>query len=218
MATGHLMSNCGIRRLSLAVLLLAATAAAGVALGQPDEAAEAARLVEVLGLKPGDTVADIGAGGGRMAVAVARQLGPTGRVYATEIDGRRLREIREAASAGGFENITILEAHATRTNLPAACCDAIYVRRVYHHFGDPAAMNASILASLRPGGRFAVIDFPPRRGGRRDVSPEDRASGDTHGVSPDATVDELRKAGFADVRIETREWPHGMFVVMARRP
>jgi SAM-dependent methyltransferase len=49
----------------------------------------------------------------------------------------------------------------SESGLPAACCDAIVLRRVYHHLSDPAAINASLLPSLRPGGLLAVIDLPP---------------------------------------------------------
>jgi hypothetical protein len=49
----------------------------------------------------------------------------------------------------------------SESGLQAACCDAIVLRRVYHHLSDPAAINASLLPSLRPGGLLAVIDLPP---------------------------------------------------------
>lgn len=204
-------------QLSVALLLVGLTVASGLSAQRP-AAAEAERLIETLALGPGDVVADIGAGAGDMTFALARTLGPQSRIFATEIDRDRLRQIREAAAAEGLENVVVLEAHAVRTNLPEACCDAIFVRRVYHHFRDPAAMNASIRAALKPGGRFAVIDFPPRREPLREVAPEDRACGDAHGVSPEAAVEELRKAGFENVRIETHNWPSGMFLVLATRP
>jgi ubiquinone/menaquinone biosynthesis C-methylase UbiE len=183
-----------------------------------NRAEEAARLVEVLELQSGATVADIGAGSGEMTVALARQLGPDSRVYGTDINRDRLREIEEAAAAAGLENIVVLEGAADETNLPDDCCDAIFVRRVYHHFGDPPAMNASIRRALKPGGRFAVLDFAPRGRVTDKVPPPQRASGATHGVTAEAVVEELEAAGFDDVRIETGDWPGGMFLVMARNP
>ena len=116
-----------------------------------DFASDAARLVTALKLQPGQTVADIGAGRGELTVELAREVGPGGQVYATELDADRLRDIREAAAAAGLTNVTVVEAHATRTNLPAACCDALVLRRVYHHIRDPSLMNASMRESLRPG-------------------------------------------------------------------
>lgn len=212
------MADRVVRKLSVAVGLVAVLLGAGLALAQRSATAEAERLVETLGLRPGDAVADIGAGAGDMSVAIADVLGPRSRVYATEISAARLEEIRAATSEAGLGNVTVLEAHATRTNLPEACCDAIFVRRVYHHFGDPAAMHESIRRSLKPGGRFAVLDFPHRRSTTDFVPPEQRASGDTHGVNADTVLKELTEAGFEDVRLVTEDWPGGMFLVMARNP
>src|SRR5436309_7268714 len=66
---------------------------------QGDEfASDAARLAKAFKLSTGQTVADIGAGGGQLTVLLARAVGPTGRVYATELDTSRVRSIREAAA------------------------------------------------------------------------------------------------------------------------
>ena len=70
--------------------------------------------------------------------------------------------IKKAAAAANLTNVTVVEGAPAATKLPDECCDAIFVRYVYHHFGDPPAMNASILRSLKPGGRFAVMDAGPR--------------------------------------------------------
>jgi ubiquinone/menaquinone biosynthesis C-methylase UbiE len=207
-----------VRKLSLAVVPLAISWGGGLVLAQRSASAEAERLVETLELQPGDAVADIGAGAGDMSVAVAGLLGPQSRVYATEISKERLEDIRAAVARVDAGNVEVLEAHPTRTNLPEACCDAIFVRRVYHHFGNPAAMHQSIRRSLKPGGRFAVLDFPHRRATSDFVPPELRASGDSHGVNSETVVKELMEAGFEDVRLVTDDWPGGMFLVMARNP
>jgi precorrin-6B methylase 2 len=180
--------------------------------------AEATRLVQVLKLDPNATVADIGAGSGEMTVAVGRRLGTGGRVYSTDINKDRLREIREASDAAGLKDVVVVEGHADRTNLPDACCDAIFVRHVYHHFADPPAMNASIRRSLKPGGRFAVMDFVPDKTPAGTVPPAQRGSGEMHGVMAETVVEELQAAGFQDVQIVTREWPGGLFLVLARNP
>lgn len=184
---------------------------------QRDIAPEASRLIEVLGLARGGHVADIGAGSGEMTVELARQLGPDSLVYSTDINKERLGEISKAVAGAALENVTIVEGHATRTNLPDACCDALFVRHVYHHFGDPAAMNASIRRALKPGGRFAVMDFPPRKPVDGPVPPDKRASGDTHGVTSEAVVAELKEAGFEILEV-IPDWPGNLFLVLARSP
>ncbi|MEO7133470.1 MAG: class I SAM-dependent methyltransferase, partial [Vicinamibacterales bacterium] len=113
---------------------------------------EVPRLVEELGLTPGMTVADIGAGGGAVTVVLGKWLG-AGRLFATDIGERQLKEIREYADREGLKNVTVLEGAATATNLPPECCDAIFMRNVYHHITEVGTFNKSVLASLKPGGR-----------------------------------------------------------------
>jgi ubiquinone/menaquinone biosynthesis C-methylase UbiE len=199
----------------LAAALASAAALPGTACAQSDYAADARRLVAALELAPGDTLADIGAGGGELAVELARAVGPAGHVFATELNEDRLAEIRRAVDAAGLRNVTVLEARATSTNLPERCCDALVLRRVYHHIGDPARMNASLLASLGPGGRLGVIDFDPDSAESAD--PAGRAHGDQHGVTSATVARELREAGFEVDTIEQGEGS-GRYLVVAGRP
>jgi ubiquinone/menaquinone biosynthesis C-methylase UbiE len=142
---------------------------------------EVSRLVKLLELRSDAVVADLGAGSGEVTIEMARQLGPTSRVYGTDINPKRLEEIKQAAAKAALSNVVALEGGSVNTNLPEACCDALFVRHVYHHFAEPAAMNASILRSLKPGGRFAVMDGP--RNAQPGVPAAARGSGDTHGVA-----------------------------------
>jgi ubiquinone/menaquinone biosynthesis C-methylase UbiE len=191
------------------------TAFAATANGQDEFASDAARLVTALKLDAGQTVADIGAGRGQLTVALAREVGPSGRVYATELDSDRLRDIRQATDSAGLENVSVIEAHATRTNLPEQCCDALVLRRVYHHFDDPQVMNASMRQSLKPGGLLAVIDFEPDSAESPD--PGNRDTGDQHGVTSATVVRELSQAGFEVVDVEEGNRP-GRYMVVVRRP
>jgi ubiquinone/menaquinone biosynthesis C-methylase UbiE len=188
---------------------------AGIASAQDDFAADASRLVTALNLRAGQTVADIGAGRGQLAVALAREVGPSGHVYATELDDDRLRDIRQAAESAGLKNVSVIEAHTTRTNLPERCCDALVLRKVYHHFGDPHLMNASMRQALKPGGLLAIIDFEPDSAESTD--PADRDTGDKHGVTSATVVRELGEAGLETVTVEKGSRP-GNFMVVVRRP
>lgn len=205
-----------LRRLVLVAAVLAGSvSSARTAPAQDEFASDAARLVSALKLHAGQTVADIGAGGGQLTVALAREVGPSGRVYATELDGDRLRDIRRAADDAGLKNVSVIEAHAARTNLPERCCDALVLRRVYHHFGEPHLMNASMRQALRPGGLLAVIDFEPDSAESPD--PGGRDTGDQHGVTSATVVRELRQAGFEEVAVEEGSRP-GRYLVVVRRP
>ncbi len=96
----------------------------------------------------------------------------------------------------GPGNVTVVEAKARDSALPAGCCDAIVLRRVYHHVTDPAATNASLLRALRPGGLLAVIDFPPPF----------FASRGSLGVPAQSVVEEVTSSGFEMLQLR-KDWP-----------
>lgn len=179
-----------------------------------DNAADRARLVTHLQIAPGMTVAEIGAGTGDLSVAIAQEVGPTGQVFSNEINTARHATIRAAAERAGISNLAIVEGRPAETNLPDGCCDAIFMRNVYHHFADPAPMNQSLLRSLKPGGRIAIIDFPPR--GREAGSPEDRGESGGHGVTLETVKKELTDAGFEIVHDEEQRG-NRWFMVVGRK-
>ena len=157
---------------------------------------EMPRLREVLALEKGMVVADVGAGEGQLTFALAGEVGPGGHVFSTEIDPERLRALREAVAAARIGNVTVVEGFAGDTGLPAACCDAIVLRRVYHHVTDPPGINASLSRALRPGGLLVVIDFPP---------PPFFGRGES-GVPAQAVVREVTSAGLERLRL-IEDWP-----------
>ena len=201
-------------------LLLIATAfavsAASVCTLAQDNARDLQRLVTATGAAPGMTVGEIGAGTGALTVLMSGHVGAGGRVYSTELNEERLDEIRKATAAASLTNVTVLLAGAEATNLPAACCDVIFMRNVYHHFANPAAVNRSLHASLKPGGRLAIIDFQPR-GSRDAATPSERASDGTHGVRAEVVATELEAAGFTRVSVEEPGTGQEGFLVVMRK-
>ena len=179
------------------------------------------RLSGLLQVQPGMTVAEIGAGEGRVTAFMANQVGSSGMIFSTEIDEDRLEDIRQAAAEAGHQNVTALLGTARETNLPAACCDAIFLVKVYHHFTEPTAINQSLFESLKPGGRLAVIDFPPSPWvfwlGHPDGVPENRGG---HGTPREILIKELEQAGFViehDIP-DWWTWPQQRICVVARKP
>jgi SAM-dependent methyltransferase len=138
---------------------------------------EPARLIDLLAVRPGDPVADIGAGDGALAIAIARLVGQGGEVLATELDPDRRRAIADRAAREHSSNLRVIEAARDTTNLPDGCCQAIYMRTMLHHVADPIGYAKDVVRSLRPGGRVAVIDFAPGHlwfhGRDHGVKPED---------------------------------------------
>jgi precorrin-6B methylase 2 len=181
-----------------------------------DNTTDTAKLIEVLQLKPGSVVAEIGAGNGALTIAIAKHVGPTGRLYTSELGEERLRALRQAIEKSRLQNVRVVEGQPTAANLPDGCCDAIFMRNVYHHFGDPMPMLSTIRRALKPGGRIAVIDFPPRNNAATAAAGK-RGEDAHHGVSADTTSRELAAGGF-DI-ISSEERPNRWFIVVgAARP
>ncbi len=193
------------------VLLMAALACAFVQ-GSRVDRDERARVFELLEIESGDVVADVGAGDGKWSVAVAEHVGPEGRVYATEIDPNDLKKIRDRVAREGATNVSVVEGRADSTGLPNACCDAILLRRVYHHFTDPEAMQESLRKALRDDARLLVVDFDTRRQWNRPSGvPESR---DGHGIAKTLLVAEMEDAGFE--LVSDLKWYNGDYALVFR--
>ncbi len=128
-----------------------ATAALVAQSGQ-DTAADIDRLVKAPDIHGGSIVGEIGAGDGALTVAIGKAVGDAGRVFSNELSKDRLAAIGKAVDEAGLKNVTTIEGAESETRFTDQCCDAIFMRDVYHHFSDPTAMNASIYRSLKPGG------------------------------------------------------------------
>lgn len=118
-----------------------------------------ARILEALKLKPGMTVADIGAGTGFFSMLFAREVGPGGKVYAVDISEDFLKHIRAEVKKRGLTNVTTIHCSQRSAKLPPESIDLAFICDVYHHFEHPSSTMRSILRALRPGGEVVVIDF-----------------------------------------------------------
>jgi precorrin-6B methylase 2 len=180
---------------------------------------ELPQLVDVLGLKPGMTIADIGAGFGAWTTRFSRWIGPSGRVYATDIGAPQLAQLRQSVEKEKLTNVTVIEGAVASTNLPAGCCDAILIRDAYHHLTEPDAILRSFAAALKPGGRLAVVDFPPRP--NTEVPAGVRANRGGHGVPPEIVEKEVSSAGLTHVRTvpawSPKSEPANLFLVLFRK-
>lgn len=178
------------------------------------EEAEAGRLAELAQVRAGQVVADIGAGSGRFSTALARRVGPAGRVYASDVSPARLADLKQRAE--GLRNLTVIEATRTETGLPDGCCDLVMMRSVYHHVSDPALFVSALRRVLAPGGRLVIIDFEPGalwfHGGAPSDAGERRPG---HGVSQAVVAQEFAAAGF-NVEREIAHWSGPLWMTVFR--
>jgi ubiquinone/menaquinone biosynthesis C-methylase UbiE len=183
----------------LALILAGSSLAAAQS---PRGAPENARIFEALELAAGSIVGEIGAGSGDLSLDAARRVGPTGKVFTSELGDARVKGLEKAVQGSGLSTIAVVTGDPDNTNFPDACCDAIFMRNVYHHFANPVAMTKSIAASLKPGGRVAIVDFVPSRGRPEAARPADRANNESHGVTAESVARELKEAGLEVVKTE----------------
>jgi len=200
------------RQLFISVSLLAILLCLAAA-----SAEEIKRLGREMGWKSGQTIADVGAGEGEIGFATAGTVGETGKVYLTELDEKKREALEREAKRRGLKNALILQAAEKQTNLPDNCCDAIILRRVYHHLTAPMEMDASLLRALKPGGQLAIIDFPPRKWlSETDPVPGVPANRGGHGIPQNVLLEELTKAGFHIDKI-LNDWPEDSYCVLAHK-
>lgn len=195
------------RRPVASLMLVAALAIAACgAVSADDWAEEAERLARVLQLRPDMTLAEIGAGRGELTVEMARRV-PRGRVYSTEIDRARLRDIERLAADAGLGNVTVIEAGERDSQLPPGCCDAVFMREVYHHFADAEHTTRTIHRALKPGGLLAVIDYPKRGA---------LYGGDCHCMPKEELIAQVSALGF-DVVADEDAWAGIRYLVVFRK-
>ena len=143
------------------------------------------RVIDALGLKPGQSVADIGAGTGYFTVRLAKSKAAP-LVYAVDIEESMVKYVRERAAKEGLKNVVAVQAAADRTNLPAPVDVALMVD-TYHHIGNRVAYFSELKKLMKPSARLAIIDF--RKGAPEGPPDEFR-------LLPEQISSELGKAGF----------------------
>ncbi|MFM1800879.1 MAG: hypothetical protein RJA81_231 [Planctomycetota bacterium] len=170
---------------------------------------EPENMLDALELKPGDVVADVGAGVGFTSVRMAKRVGPTGKVYATDIQPQMIRMLTANIKRMKLEKIiTPVLCTATDTKLPESEVDLVIMVDVYHECSEPVKTLEGIKNALKPGGRLVLIEF---RAEDPDVPirPE-------HKMTLAQARKEVEAQGFQFVKNDPRlPWQH---IIIFRKP
>ena len=116
-------------------------------------------VLDVLGVREGMTVADVGAGSGYFTVRIARRVGPRGRVLATDLQPEMLDLLRAKVATAKLVNVVAVLATESDARLPRNEIDLVLMVDVYHELPRPMATLAQVRASLRPDGRVALVEY-----------------------------------------------------------
>jgi ubiquinone/menaquinone biosynthesis C-methylase UbiE len=117
------------------------------------------RLVSALGLKPGNQVGDVGAGSGYLTWRMARVVGPTGKIYANDIQPEMIAFLRTNLLSRGITNVVPVLGTTTDPRLPDNTLDLILLVDVYHECDHPWEMTRRMTDALKPGGRLVLVEY-----------------------------------------------------------
>ena len=140
------------------------------------------RVMDLLGIEPGKSVADIRAGSGWFSVRAARRVGNTGSVYAVDINPEAIQYIDRRSVKEQVQNVKTILSKPDDPLLPANSVDAVLLLKTYHEIAHPIILLRNLRPALRRGAKIGVID---RNGNGAD-----------HGVSRDVVIREAKEAGY----------------------
>ena len=147
-----------------------------------DERLQPNRIMDILGIKEGSSVADIGAGSGWFTVRAARRVGNSGVIYAEDINRDYLDYIEKRAKRESFANIRTILGKEDNPLLPEKSVDAVLLLKTYHEVAQPIRLLRRTREAMRAGALLGIID----RNGK----------GDDHGIDKDIVIEEAGRAGF----------------------
>src|SRR5450759_977968 len=147
-----------------------------------DEKLHINRVMDILSITPGKTVADIGAGSGWFSVRAAKRVTEAGTVYAVDINPEAVRHVADRAPREHLRNVKVVLSTPDDPQLPANSIDAVLLLKTYHEVASPIVLLRNLRTSLRPNARVGVID---RNG-----------NGEDHGVQKKVVLREAEQAGY----------------------
>ncbi|KST57945.1 methyltransferase type 11 [Methylobacterium sp. GXS13] len=130
-----------------------------------DKAGEFDAVARGMGIAPGETVADIGAGSGYYVVRLSSRVGPDGKVLAEDVTPAYLASLERRVK--GLDNVTVVRGEAHDPRLPPASVDAAILVHMYHEIAQPFGLLHNLAPAMRPGGRIGIVDaddIPSRHG------------------------------------------------------
>jgi predicted methyltransferase len=162
---------------------------------QRDHREKLPEIIRALQLKPGSMVGDLGTGYGYYAARFSPAVGPSGRVFAEEIDASLLAKVRERVEADHLENVTLVLGTPTDPKFPKASLDAVIIADVYHEIEHPEVVISRVKEALKPGGLLMIVDYlkPELRNNTR------KQQGKEHHIAPAFVEHDLEAAGFTPV-------------------
>jgi predicted methyltransferase len=166
--------------------------------GRREEWQKVDQILSAMGVRPGATVADVGAGDGFFTTRLARAVGADGRVFAVDIDEGALTRLRKRLEDEGIRNVFVVKGTATDPRLPERTLDAALIINAYHEMTDHQQVLVALRSALKPDGRLVIVEpisDVKRNGTRAEQTRE-------HEIAPEFVQADARSAGFRIVGMQ----------------
>lgn len=157
-----------------------------------EEEEKPAVVIEAMGLREGEVVADLGAGSGYFSFRLAAKVGKTGKVLAVDIQDEMLDALRRRATELGVTNVDEVKGSETDPHLPARGVDVVLMVDVYHELAYPYEVMTNVREALKPGGRVVFVEY-------RKEDPRVRIK-EVHKMSVEQLTKEMKVVGLVRVR------------------
>jgi ubiquinone/menaquinone biosynthesis C-methylase UbiE len=164
---------------------------------QPD------KVMDVVGVKPGMVIGEVGAGHGYFTFHLSRRVGDSGKVYANDISTRALAAIRERYAKDGISNIETIVGQVEDPLFPDDVLDMVFIVNAFHDLAKPVELLNNVVPSLKPGALVVIIDRDP-----------DKVPGfNRHVLTQEEVLEHIENSAFDLVRIETFLPQHNIYII-----
>ncbi len=164
------------------------------------------KVIETIGLKPGMVIGEVGAGTGRVTVWLAVTVGPTGKVYANDIDASALDHLEKRCAKEGLTNVTTILGTVEEPRLPHGALDIAFMTNTYHHLEKPVELVRNLLPTLKENGILAIVE--------RD---KDRSAHKHEATSQKDFIAQMDQAGFEVIKIDTSMKEDNIYIARPKR-
>ena len=185
-----------------------------------DDWQRAPDIFTALGAKPGSRIADLGAGEGWLTTRLARHVGPTGRVFASDISAASLDNLAETLAKDSLRNVELVLAEDDDPRLPYGTLDGVVILNAYHEMPKRVPVLEGIKRALKPGGTLVIVDNAPH-----DTVRTRKEQTSRHSLALDFARDDLEAHGFEIVSADagfidrqTGDHRQRQWILVARRP
>jgi ubiquinone/menaquinone biosynthesis C-methylase UbiE len=168
---------------------------------QPD------KVMDVVGVKPGMVIGEVGAGGGYFTFHLSRRVGDSGKIFANDISTRALASLRRKCEAEGITNIETIVGQVEDPLFPDTVLDMVFIVNAFHDLARPVELLNNLVPSLKPGAPVVIIDRDP-----------DKVAGfNRHVLTQEEVLAHIRSSDFELDRIETFLSQHNIYIIKVAR-